>query len=581
MGADGAGSPVTTVDHVWANIRAYLPGSQVEAACQLGGDRLGPHLAELARLALVVGRDVRPGPGWGAVCGVAARAPVADESFDLVVVDELGRAEGPPSQVLDEARRLCRPTGSIVVGLQPSLVLRTQRLWGCLQPPRGVLLTALPSTRRPAFLLKPSDREAARYFVDRMAFAYRDPRAAGMGARLQQLRSHAALAAPAAVAVRAAPGRIAVLSEASAPPTLLDGLLALVRSSWRDLGLPGRPPARLGTLVVGHRRPTTGMMTVLLFRPGDADPALVAKLPRYGCSAAALQREADALERVWQVLTGPVRQALPRPLGIHDIDGTQVLLQTGVSGRHLVAETASARLSPGLLARQLDQVLSWSLAMQAASCRTVSVDDAIIDATLEPLAVAALAAVDNDPRVGSLLDKALSQARRLAGSSLPMVVSHGDYWAGNVLVDRQRVRGVVDWERACVDDLPIWDLVKAVGSAAYHLDRYRSLPRRGAGAIPAWGDLGPWCGVADQQFGAGFRAAFVEPGWLATTAREALTGAFHQGGIPPEWLSVAIPFYLVRQVNQSADSSRSVSGWGSVLRALATWPGTWADEVVG
>jgi hypothetical protein len=95
-----------------------------------------------------------------------------------------------------------------------------------------------------------------------------------------------------------------------------------------------------------------------------------------------------------------------------------------------------------------------------------------------------------------------------------MVVCHGDYWAGNVLVDRGRVSGVVDWERATLEELPLWDLTKAVGSAAYHLDRYRSLPRRGLGALRDWGKLGPWTGLSDPLFAVGFGGAFVSrAGW--------------------------------------------------------------------
>jgi hypothetical protein len=34
----------------------------------------------------------------------------------------------------------------------------------------------------------------------------------------------------------------------------------------------------------------------------------------------------------------------------------------------------------------------------------------------------------------------------------------------------------------------------------------------------------------------------------------------------------------VGQVTQAVDSPPSVAGWGSVLRALAAFPATWADE---
>jgi aminoglycoside phosphotransferase len=326
------------------------------------------------------------------------------------------------------------------------------------------------------------------------------------------------------------------------------------------------------------------MVTVLLFRTGDRSPSVVAKLPRYGLTGEPLRREAATLERVRGAiavgaLAGAVRNTIPRPLGLHDVDGTEVLLQTGMPGVHLVAATAGGRLHPAKLARRLDLMLGWCLGLQAASARPVTVDDALLAGRLEPLAAKGLAAMDADPRVATLLDRSLEAAAGLRGTALPLVVCHGDYWAGNVMVAGGRVRGVIDWERAALDELPLWDLVKAVGSAAYHLDRYRSLPRRGRGAIPGWGDLGPWAGIGDPVFAASFRAAFVQQSWLAGVSRDALVRAFGRGGIPLGWVPVALTFYLVRQVVQASDSPRSVVGWGSVLRALAAAPGTWADEL--
>jgi hypothetical protein len=74
MSPSHASSP-PLVDHVWANARVFLPSGRASAACQLGGDRLGPHLAELADRAVIVGPAVRGGAGWTAVRAPLDRAP--------------------------------------------------------------------------------------------------------------------------------------------------------------------------------------------------------------------------------------------------------------------------------------------------------------------------------------------------------------------------------------------------------------------------------------------------------------------------------------------------------------------------
>ena len=563
-----------SVDHVWANIRAFLPGTPFEAGCQLGGDRLGPHLAELASSAVVVGPKVAPGPAWEAVGRRPHATRLPDDAFDLVVIDDLRAAGRRRSRILEEALRICRPTGTVVVGFRPFRLGRRARR--AIAAGADRTMSALPGPRRPAFLVDAGDRRAARYFVRRMAFAYRPPGAGALAARFHALRSRLAMAVPARMALRAAPGRIAVLPGRSAPPTILQQVNELVRTSWTSLGMLGPAPARLEPLVVGHRRPRTGVVTVLLF-PQDGREPIVAKFPRYGLSNESLQREDASLRDVSGAVTAPLRPALPRTLGLHQIDGVDVHLQSGVSGHHLVAQTASKRLRPDRVAAQLDVVLSWCLELQRSSSHPIVVDDAFISTRLEPLAAAAVTALDGDEAVAALLARAIRDARALVGTSLPMVVAHGDYWAGNIMVERGRVVGVVDWERATLDDLPIWDPVKAVGSAAYHLDRYRSIPRRGRGALPHWGDLGSWGAIAEAQFAVGFRAAFVQEGWLADVCREALVRTFTDGGVPLGWLPVAVPFYLVRQIVQAGDSPRSIEGWGSVLRALAAFPGTWAD----
>jgi SAM-dependent methyltransferase len=564
------------VDHVWSNLRILLPARAIAAACQLGGDGLGPHLSELADRAVVVGEQVRSGPGWSAVEAAPDRTPFAERSFDLVVVWDAARAGRPVRDVVQEARRLCRRHGVVVVGTssrRDGWTVRREAERG-----RGRVFAALPSPRRPAFLLDPRDGESDRYFLRQMAFPYRAPGHTGASARVLQARNRAALRMPPRLALGATPGRVAIWPVESGTRSLLDELASFIRSSWGSLGLPGRPPVRSSTIVVAHRKTPSAVVSVLVL--GGSVP-IVAKLPRYGGRNAAVRREADNLELVFRAVGGALQQTLPRPLGLHVVGDSEVALQTVVPGRHLVAETAAERLSRRMLRRQLDLTFSWSASLQEASGRWVIVDDDLVDATLVPLVRSAVSMLGDDERVAALLDRAIEHARALSGTPIRMSVAHGDYWAGNILIQAGRVSGVVDWERASLDELPIWDPVKAVMDAAYHLDRYRSVPRSGPEGLPRWGELGPWEELADPQRAMGFRAVMAERSWLSDLFRDALTRAFIRAEIPVGWLPVAVPFHLVREFVHADVSARSVEGWGSVLRALAAYPGTWADELVG
>src|SRR6266540_5821075 len=135
-------SSLPSVDHVWANARVFLPSGRAGAACQLGGEHLGPHLAGLAALAVVVGPEVRAGAGWTAVQAPADRAPFSDGSFALVAIEDLGAVGRPPGALIEEARRLCQPGGIVLVGLKSGP--RRPRLPAAL---RGALRDTRPDGR--------------------------------------------------------------------------------------------------------------------------------------------------------------------------------------------------------------------------------------------------------------------------------------------------------------------------------------------------------------------------------------------------------------------------------------------------
>jgi hypothetical protein len=548
------------VDHVWGNLRVLLPGG-IARACQLGGDRLAPHLAELAESVTVFREPIE------------GRDP--DGSYDLVVVDDLARVGSKFPDAMTDARRLCRPDGVVLVG--SSSRLESAQIGRWVRSGGWSWLVVLPGPKRPAVVLDPKDPLAAEHFRRHLAFAYRPPGRRGPVARMLQVRNRLALLAPGSLALRATSGRVALLAGDDARPALLDELTAFVRSSWRALELPGRAPDRLSSIAIAHRRTRLAVVSVVLL--GGEIP-VVAKLPRYGRSSAAVWRESRNLDAVGGTSLGTIHETVPRSLGLHEIGGVEVHLQTGVSGRLLAAESAR-RLRPSALRRQLQLMFTWTARLQRASGRWTFVDDALIDERLGPLARAAVDALGGDRHVRTLLERAIEQARALSGTPIRLGVAHGDLWAGNVLVEDGWISGVVDWERAGVDELPIWDPVKAVLDAAYHLDRYRSIPRRGRAALPRWGDLGTWEGIADPRRAIGFRAAVADRSWLSELARDSLISAFVDAEIPVGWLPVAIPFHLVREFVHPDASERSVQGWGSVLRALAEHPGTWADDLVG
>jgi hypothetical protein len=202
----GSSIPAASMDHVWANervpagrpIRRRLPPRRPpRPAPRVAGRPGGGGRAGRAAWASVDGR-CRPGRP-SAVPGRDVRPDRRRQPCGI---------RQPLEPMLQEARRLCRSTGSLLIGSHAGLLERL-RPSGSRRREGAVVLTALPSLRRPAFLLRPDDPEPVRYFVRRVAFAHRQPGGPSGHASIRQAASRIALAAPPRLAIRGQAGSTA------------------------------------------------------------------------------------------------------------------------------------------------------------------------------------------------------------------------------------------------------------------------------------------------------------------------------------------------------------------------------------
>src|SRR5256886_1633531 len=107
-------------------------------------------------------------------------------------------------------------------------------------------------------------------------------------------------------------------------------------------------------------------------------------------------------------------------------------------------------------------------------------------------------------------DADLSRLDRLVeactGRPMPFVAAHNDLTAANVLVDENDRLGIVDWEHAAPDCLPLGDLAYAAADVAAAVAGYRDRPEA-------------------------FAACFAPGGAFAGLTRELLHGAARSRGI--------------------------------------------------
>jgi aminoglycoside phosphotransferase (APT) family kinase protein len=136
------------------------------------------------------------------------------------------------------------------------------------------------------------------------------------------------------------------------------------------------------------------------------------------------------------------------------VDGKTGLANWSLEKRLPGAKPAGA-LEPALLAECIDFLVALHKAGGSQAGRSLSEDAESIAAVRPPEQGAALAAL------GSRLDSALADVTRGFG--------HGDFFLGNLLTERDRLSGVVDWDAGGPGRLPLLDLIHLQHLAQYSL----------------------------------------------------------------------------------------------------------------
>jgi hypothetical protein len=211
---------------------------------------------------------------------------------------------------------------------------------------------------------------------------------------------------------------------------------------------------------------TSTRTAVIRLAVGREPPCLVVKLPLSESSARRLAREHLALTALhadgrlagWNALA-------PRCLHESRSTGRQAAIETALPGRPVVP----ALRREATRARTLAAAAEAIGALHARSTREATVDDAAIARWVdEPVR----AIVDGSPGLAGAPGDALRRladdvAHALHGQAVTLTWIHGDAWAGNLLAEPgdATLTGIVDWDAAAADGLPLHDVLHGLLSA--------------------------------------------------------------------------------------------------------------------
>jgi len=361
---------------------------------------------------------------------------------------------------------------------------------------------------------------------------------------------------------------------------VIDPIRAFLNSRHRDRWASGLPIA--GAIVAGADKDPAAKTTLLLFDDAGA-PAAVAKVARRPAGERALRSEAGILSDLWAQGTPIVHRSVPRLIAIERIAGRLVLCTSMVGGSPMTHHyyRPGHVSSPGLVRRDFDLAGGWLDAFHGQTRRAAVFDQEMSAALVGGVLARYVAKFGQTTGEQALFADILRGAEDLVGMELPAVGVHGDYAIGNILVDRDRVSGVVDWEFGSVGGAPFRDLYKFPTSYGFYLDRAapgrRIVPGHpGREAMRTrWSRFGDWPNLI------GFAYTFFGRGWFPDLVREYVLAGLDELRIPHAANAVFFPVFLAEQALALEDPEFQ-SGYRSVLAGFgqerkSSW--LWRSEV--
>ena len=276
-------------------------------------------------------------------------------------------------------------------------------------------------------------------------------------------------------------------------PSLLDALVAEAETALGGPFDPGAPLFRRGLVVV-------------LGREGVLRAAV-------GPARARIEEQQSALAALEAASPGPaVHDRVPWVRG-----GGKVGLADWSLESRLRGAVPAGELDPGLL----DECLEFLVALHRAGHGAPPQSSPAADAEV-------VASASNPEDAPAVRELGSDLEERLAG--IPRGFAHGDFWAGNLLVEGGRLAGVVDWDFAGPGRLPLLDLL-GLRLGAVRVGRRLSFGRALVAHLLPWARSGgdertrAYCDAVGAPQAAGRLEDFVAALWLDTLARDLRTYA--------------------------------------------------------
>lgn len=203
-----------------------------------------------------------------------------------------------------------------------------------------------------------------------------------------------------------------------------------------------------------------GKIVLLLFDDKSTYPIYVIKLLRPGVNSDELKDEFNNLKFIFSKIGKII--GLPLPILFNSTSKPSIYVEAGLPGTLMGSMRGywinNSLFSTNLLKISLDfsKALNWLANFHYRSIEKSEVlnSDSLKEILIR-LSIKKLNLIDTklESLAENIIDDLVDQ---LKGQRIPLVCEHGDYWAGNILVDKSQI-SILDWQNACFNCPPLFD----------------------------------------------------------------------------------------------------------------------------
>jgi hypothetical protein len=311
-------------------------------------------------------------------------------------------------------------------------------------------------------------------------------------------------------------------------------------------------------LLLNHNRDPEARFVMLLFTAGECSPSVAVKVADVTV-ASRLRDEEDLLRCVADLAPTSLRPTIPAVLHLEH-RAQPILATTAQRGTSMLVAMNRGIHTRSRAAVQTDFAAAsfWLAVLQSKPTGPA----AQLDIQTDTIEAACRQLADSPVLLSDVVDGLLALQRRLRRGAVAQTVVHGDYWPGNLLLDRRTLSGVIDWERAEPAGSPVRDLARLAVAYSTYLDRHTRPGRRVAGHR----DL-----LAGAP-GGGVTYAMDGTGWYPALVRRYLTEGLKRLDLPPAFGRDVMLAEVAAIAAEATDSSFARGQWRVFRQGCAGAP---------